>query len=131
MRRAIASAVLGLMCASAMTGVSLAQVAAEAPPPPRTVYLYQSADLDDLRETNINHYLRAQKILAVANEICRPGPPQYLARFDDADPHCGSMWMTSYPPKKVLSFRLDSVHYIALVTITNIPDKVVKIGPER
>jgi hypothetical protein len=138
MRSAIASAVLALMCASAMTGCSLPRVAAEVPPPPSptvyfytTVYLYTSADFDDLRETNFDHYLRTQKILSAANEICRPGPPQYLTRFDGADPRCGYMWMTSYPPKKMLSFRLDTVRYIALVTITNLPDELVKIDLQR
>jgi hypothetical protein len=93
-----------------------------------SVRLDGPADLEHLRETNFNHYLRAKKILAAANEICRPGPEKiYLARFGGADPHCGAMWMTSYPPKKLLSFRLDSVQYIALVTITNLRGKLLNI----
>jgi hypothetical protein len=130
MRRAITSAVLGLLCVGALTGAPLAQVTVKTPsPPPRmSVRLDGPADLEHLRETNFNHYLRAKKILAAANEICRPGPEKiYLARFGGADPHCGAMWMTSYPPKKLLSFRLDSVQYIALVTITNLRGKLLNI----
>jgi len=135
MREAITPVVVGLLSATA-TSLCVAQasaarvtVAAEAPAKsdptipqtigPATVRLYTSADLEHLRETNLYHYLRAEKILAAANEICRPRPTQtYLARFNDADPRCGSMWMTSFPPKKQLSFHLDNVYYVALVTVT-------------
>ncbi|MGB6451554.1 MAG: hypothetical protein WBE92_12450 [Steroidobacteraceae bacterium] len=131
MRRTITSAVLGLLCASALTGTSLAQVTAKAPWPSTRMSVRRDgpADLEHLRETNVNHYLRAKKILAAANEICRPGPRQpYPVRFEGADPQCGAMWLTSYPPKKLLSFRLDHVQYIALVTITNLRGKVLKIA---
>jgi Nucleotidyltransferase len=131
MRRTKGSAVLGLLCATAVTGTSGAQVlpiSTEAPRSPTTVYLYGATDLEYLRETNFNHYVRAQRILAAANEICRAGPERtYLARFDGADPHCNDFWKTSNPPKKQLSFHLDSVHYIALVSVTASPGKPVKL----
>jgi hypothetical protein len=92
--------------------------------PATEVHLDGPADLQHLRETNFNHYLRARKILAAANEICRPGPLKtYLTQFSDADPHCDFMVLTSFPPKKVLSFRLDTVHYMALITLSNIGAK--------
>jgi len=128
MRRAIASVVLGLVSASTLTGAALAEDATKSPPP-TWVHLDSPADLEHLRETNFNHYLRAKQILAAANEICHPGPEKiYPARFVDADPYCGMMWMTSYPPKKLLSFRLDAVHYIALVTVTSNLGKTVAIA---
>ena len=132
MRRTKGSAVLGLVCATAFTGTSGAQVlgiSAEAPPSPTTVYLNGATDLEHLRETNFNHYVRAQKILAAANEICRPGPERtYRARFEGVDPHCDDFfWKTSNPPKKQLSFHLDNVHYIALVSVTENPGKPVKM----
>ena len=82
------------------------------------VTLNSAADLERLRHTNLPHYLRAQKIIAAANVICHPGSPgSSAARFDEPGPHCGELWLASNPPKKVLSFDLDDVHYIALVTV--------------
>lgn len=122
MRRATSSPVLGLLCAAALTGASIAQAQT-------WVYLDGAADLEHLRETNLDHYLRARKILAAANEICRAGREEtHFARFEAADPHCGNLWKTSFPPKKLLSFRLDDIHYVALVTVTANPGKAVKIG---
>ncbi len=133
MQKAITPAVLGLLSATAMTSVKAAQAPPEVPGPPRTVYLNGPADLEHLRETNLYHYLRAKKILAAANELCRPKwKPTYLARFDGADPQCGLMWMTSFPPKKQLRFHLDGVYYIALVTVTDTIGKLVQIpDPKR
>jgi hypothetical protein len=84
------------------------------------VHLNGAADLEQLRATNFNHYLRAQKILAAANEICQPEPPHsYPTRFNGDYVSCESMfWLTSNPPKKVLVFHLDDVGYIALVSVT-------------
>jgi hypothetical protein len=133
MPRAIGPAVLGLVVAAAWASAAFGQTAPKAVPPrtnvvpQQTVHLDDAADLEHLRQTNFAHYLRARRILAAANEICRAGPPQTLrARFVDADPECGDMWMTSYPPKKMLSFHLDHVHYLALVTVTAGLGKVVK-----
>ena len=133
-RRTITPAVLGLLSATAMTSPYAAQLPAKAPPPPpRTVYLAGIADLEHLRETNFYHYLRAKKILAAANEICRPKPEQtYFARFNGADPQCGAMWMTSLPPKKELTFHLDGVYYVALVTVTAYVGKAIPVhDPQR
>jgi hypothetical protein len=82
--------------------------------------LYSATDLEHLRATNIFHFLRAQKILAAANEVCQPGAGQvFPAGFAAENPKCQSaMWMTSFPPKKMLTFQLDDVGYFALVTVT-------------
>jgi hypothetical protein len=148
MRRAIGSAVVGLLGGTVLSGVSFGQalsapphlirpplnwsVAMPAPlpspttptplpsPPTRIwVHLYGTADLEQLRATNFIHYLRARRILAAANEICRPGPTHtYPARFKGDYPNCESaMWLTSFPPKKRLTFHLDDVGYIALVSV--------------
>jgi hypothetical protein len=93
-----------------------------APEPPvtrRWVHLEGPDDLKHLREINLNHYLRAQRILKAANEICQPETFKVkarLARFSGEFPSCQS-WMTSYPPKKWLRFHLDDVGYIALVSV--------------
>lgn len=123
MRTAVCSAFLSLWCAAALAGGAVEQTAATVAPAPawKWVWLNGTADLEHLRETNLDHYLRARKILAAANELCAPGASRtYRARFDDADPRCEAlMWMTSYPPKKLLSFHLDDIHYLALVSVTD------------
>src|SRR6202034_3369909 len=126
MRRAIGSAVVGLLGVTALSGDSFGQAWSSAAPPspsPHTriwVHLNGASDLEHLRATNFNHYLRAQRILAAANEICQPGPAHsYPARFNGDYLNCESMfWLTSNPPKKVLVFHLDDVGYIALVSVT-------------
>ena len=139
MRKAIGSAVIGLLLgATALSTVSWGQAWSTAAPPPPDhdgslhsapplpspptrvwVHLNGVADLEHLRATNFNHYLRARKILAAANEICQPGPAQsFPARFSGDYPSCEGMWLTSYPPKKHLTFHLDDVGYIALVRVT-------------
>ena len=130
MRKDMVSAILGLLCAAALAGTPLTAVWAKDPPQAeKWVHLYGPADLEHLRQTNLDHYLRARKIMAAANEICKPGLPQlYMALRDTTDPACGVMWMTSWPPKKLLSFRLDNVHYLALVTVTNIHGKTLEIN---
>jgi hypothetical protein len=132
MRRATGSFVTGLL-ALAVSGACLAQSLTPANEPgpdnkpvlgpplaQKWVHLHGASDLEHLRATNFRHYLRAQKILAAANEICQPGSGQaYPARFAAEHASCQSaIWMTSNPPKKLLTFELDDVGYIALVTVT-------------
>jgi hypothetical protein len=152
MRRAIGSAVVAVLGATALSGVSFGQTMSSAPPtsspPPRNwarlqgpayspptriwVHLHGPADLERLRATNFNHYLRARQILAAANEICRPGLERtYPTRFKDEYLSCESMlWLTSNPPKKVLEFHLDDVGYIALVSVTVGGTKAQLLGAE-
>lgn len=126
---------LALVCASGMVMAgALAEraTAADAPVAPKAlppvVHLYGAADLEHLRETNFNHYQRAEKIIADGNKLCRPGAPtlQLAARYGADDMSCAANLLTSYPPKKILGFRLDSTRYVALITITNDQPRLVK-----
>jgi hypothetical protein len=123
MRRANVSSVIGLL-AITLSGACFAQALSPVGAPPlqvkKWVHLHGANDLEHLRATNFRHYLRAQKILAAANDICQPGSGQaYPARFAAEHANCQSaIWMTSNPPKKLLSFQLDDVGYIALVSVT-------------
>jgi len=136
MERASGSVILGSLCVAFAIGtVAVAEPpspdsVAPAEPAPKTVYLYGAADLEHLRDTNFNHYQRAERILAAGDKLCRPGPPTVeYAQFDARDLHCQSLFLrTSNPPKKQLEFRLDDVHYIALVTITSDPPHLVNAG---
>jgi hypothetical protein len=94
------------------------------------VYLDGPASLAQLRAANPIHYQRALKIIDAANELCRPkaGELEY-ARFDAKNISCAQMLLrTSNPPKRQLSFRLDDTQYIALVTVTDDPPKLVAAG---
>ena len=103
MRRAVGSAIVSLLCATAVSGVCLAQAAPAIPPSAlqvqKSVNLNKPTDLEHLRATNPDHYLRAQKIIAAANEICQPGAAQPSpTRFNADAVNCQSMlWLTSLP----------------------------------
>jgi hypothetical protein len=85
------------------------------------------ASLAQLRATNPLHYQRALKIIDAANELCRPHAGETVyARFDAKNVSCTrALLRTSNPPKRDLSFRLDNTQYIALVTVTDDPPKLV------
>ena len=135
MRNVIRSTALVLLAAAVLSEPCAGQApSGSAPSPPRImewVKLNSPADLQRLRETNFNHYLRARKILAAASEICQPGSAHaYTARFRSERPDCRSMlWMASNPPKKLLRFHLDDVGYIALVSV-KVSGRLLD-GPER
>jgi hypothetical protein len=122
MRKATVLTVVSLLGITAWPVVSGAQAWSSPPSPPTRawVHLDGATDLERLRATNFNHYLRAREILAAANEICQPGPAHTIpTRFAGDYPNCeSSMWLTSNPPKKLLTFHLDDVGYIALVSVT-------------
>jgi len=100
-------------------------LAVDAPVPPKppgkVVRLNGAADLERLRDTNFNHYQRAEKIIADGSKLCSPGLPtlQLAAQYGAKDMSCDNLLLTSNPPKKLLEFRLDDTQYIALITITN------------
>jgi hypothetical protein len=97
------------------------------------VYLDDAASLAELRAANPVHYARAQKILAAANQLCRPtaGEVEY-AKFDAKNISClRSLIKTSNPPKRQISFRLDDTQYIALVTLTDDPPRLVAADSQR
>jgi hypothetical protein len=103
-----------------------------------------SADaLEKLKTSNPKHYAKAIKIIDAASQVCRidspwetipvahglvaPAQAQAQAKGQPqgkeqpqqtASASCTwGMWMTSYPPKRELSFTLDHTMYIALVTV--------------
>ena len=81
------------------------------------IHLDSSADLERLHRTNPDHYARARRLLAAANNLCKPGEPK-LQNTDGRDISCDMVLLTSNPPKRRLSFTLDSTRYVAIVTIT-------------
>ena len=113
-----------VMAAACMSG---AWAADARPGHPGQVYLDGPVSLAQLRASNPIHYQRALKIIDAANELCRPkGGEMEYARFDAKNISCArALLKTSNPPKRQLSFRLDDTQYIALVTVTDDPPKLV------
>lgn len=90
------------------------------------VYLDGPADLARLRQVNPGHYARAERILAAANQLCRPAPGRLEEVAGARDLRCESAFLrTSNPPKAEIHFRLDTVRYVALVTITDDPARLM------
>jgi hypothetical protein len=84
---------------------------------PKTVYL-NNVVLEELKQSNPRHYAEAQKVMAAAAELCRPGAPQVLRIEKLPETKCSDAFLkTSYPPKREISFTLDDTRYIALVTM--------------
>jgi hypothetical protein len=118
---------LTLGMAIACLGLSAPFGAWASDPGGGVVYLDGPASLAQLRAANPIHYQLALKIIDAANELCRPkaGELEYT-HIDGRKISCSQMLLrTSNPPKRQLSFRLDDTQYIALVTITDNPPKLI------
>jgi len=91
------------------------------------MYLNGQDDLDRLRATHPDRYARAERIMAAANELCRPRPGEVsYAEFEAKDISCSDVLLkTSNPPKRQISFTLDDTRYIALVAVTDDPPRVM------
>ena len=114
----------------AMSVASVATLPAQAdvvPPAAKTVYLYGAADLAKLRAANPDHYARSQRIFALANRFCGPGPAHLQPVLTGVqDVTCaGNILRTSNPPKWQISFTLDDTRYIALVTVSGDPPRLI------
>jgi hypothetical protein len=135
--------VSALLVAIGMAACALATAApppTPAPPvapdraPPKLlkhVRLDSKDDLERLRSSNPHHYEIARKILEAANEICdaRQAGPIPL-KFEAQDVGCiSSMWLTSNPPKRALSFTIDDTVYSALVEVRNLGSKLIPADP--
>lgn len=106
----------------------LADDAQLATPSRQTVYLQGPSDLARLREMNPAHYARAERVLADANRLCRPGPTQLQELVGAQDLKCAdSLLRTSNPPKWEITFRLDDTRYVALVVITDDPPRLTPV----
>ena len=124
MRRITLTLGMAIVC---MSGAWAPSGTWAAEPGAAAIYLDGPASFADLRAANPIHYQRALKIIDAANELCRPkaGELEY-AKFDAKNISCAhSLLRTSNPPKRQLSFRLDDTQYIALVTVTDDPPKLV------
>ena len=120
--------ILPSLVATACASVSFAADIASSPAPAPVVHLDGVRSLEALRKSNPAHFARAERIIAAASEICRPGPLESdFTRIEAKDISCSaSMLKTSNPPKKALQFTLDHTRYLALVAIT---DDAARVRP--
>ena len=104
-----------LMCSASISWADepVAPVVLEPP-----VRLASATDLAQLRKTNPGHYARAMRLMSSANRLCKPGEPK-VQNADGRDISCTMLLLTSDPPKRALTFTLDSTPYVAIVTITS------------
>lgn len=110
-----------------LTAAAVPALAADVRPMPReTIYLQGERDLAQLAAANPDHYARAQRVMAAANELCRAKPPQVeFAASRARGVSCLPMLLkTSNPPKRQITFTLDTTRYIALVTVTASPPRL-------
>ena len=93
------------------------------------VYLNGPEDLAQLRHSNPGHYQQAVKIMGAANELCRPHSGEVeLTKAKEVS--CSQVLLrTSNPAKRQITFRLDSIKYIALVAMTDNPPRLVAAAP--
>jgi hypothetical protein len=124
--------VYGALALAADTGAPAALPAQTSIPPQpaaKVVYLYTSAQLEQLRKDNPKHYAQAQRILAAGSKLCSPGKDAVIpVGLNVHDLQCNSMALrTSLPPKVDIQFRLDDTEYIARVVVTDAQAKAVKV----
>jgi len=111
---------------TALSGTLTADPAPGGGPGSEPIYLDGPSALARLEASNPDHYARAERILAAASQLCRAGPAELQhAAADLRSFTCGMLLKTSNPPKRQVSFRLDDVHYVALVTITDAQPELI------
>lgn len=123
MRATILALAFGLTAAAA----ALADDASLQAGPRHHIHLWGPVELDRLRTSNPDHYTRAEKILAAADRLCRPGPGHVqFAAAGGKDVSCyGMLLRTSNPPKLEIDFTLDDTRYSALIAVTDDPPRLI------
>ncbi len=89
--------------------------------------LDDAAALENLQHSNPRHYAIARRILAAANDICDASKDRLiLTKYDAKTISCAQrFWLTSFPAKRALEFRIDDTVYSALV----VADQHAKLDP--
>jgi len=83
--------------------------------------------LEQLRTERPKHFKAITEILQVAERV--PCPDRRLeairTRYDMCDLECNFLVLTSFPPKRRLSFALDETNYVATVTLKDAGGRLV------
>ncbi len=87
----------------------------------RTVYLDHLV-LEELKQSNPDHYARIQKVMAASSELCAPSGARLWQAIGISNGSCSAMTLKmSNPPKRDIGFLIDDTWYVALVTVKDLP----------
>ena len=85
----------------------------------QTVDLDKPGALEALQQSNPTHFDKVCQIMSgVARQPDVKVPGWMLANFNARDVSYAPIEMTSFPPKRRLSFALDNTRYMVVVTLT-------------
>jgi hypothetical protein len=109
-----------LLTATLLASLWVAVAGAGAVIPRRSIDLDQPGALETLQRSNPTHHAKIQKILDRLPRQPDAKVPRWIqTNFDARDATYGPMVLTSFPPKRRVSFTLDGTRYEAIVTVTN------------
>lgn len=92
--------------------------------------LNEPGALDRLARDNPDHYTKIRKILAEVDEIPERSVDRWMkTQFNATDITYSPYLLTSNPPKKELSFTLETTHYEALLTLTHDGARLFPVRP--
>lgn len=92
----------------------------------RTVDLDAPGAMERVRAANPGHFDKIVKIIEGVTQQPDTAVPRWLrVNFDARDVSYRPIVMTSYPPKRRLSFALDDTGYEAVVVLTNASGAVI------
>jgi hypothetical protein len=94
--------------------------------PPSVIDLNEAGALEALQHSNPVHYEKVRKILdGVLQQKDAQVPRWIQANFDGRHVAYGPIVLTSHPPKRRLSFALDTARYEATIVLTNVTGQIV------
>lgn len=114
--------------AAAFLLLTLSSIASAQSTPRRTVDLDAPGALAALQQSNPAHYVKVRTILDDVLRRKDADVPRWLrTRFDARDVSYQPVVLTSYPPKRRLSFALDDTHYLVVITLINVDSAIVPL----
>ncbi len=86
--------------------------------------------LDALRTLRPADYIRIVAILAGVQQHSNGDVPRWMATaFNARNVEYAPLWLTSFPPKRRLSFSLDDTRYRVILTMTRNGAHVLPVDP--
>ncbi len=115
--------VLAIALVLLWTGIAAAQA-----PTGRTVDIDARGALAALEQSNPGHYEKVRRILTDIVDRREGDVPRWMqATFAAQDVRYAPVVLTSNPPRRRLSFVLDTTRYQAIVTLTNVRGEIVPL----
>lgn len=117
--RIVSIAVLSAIIATASAAGNMSQ----------PIDLNQPGALEKLQTERPEHFRAISEVLRVVERVpCGNLEVRSLeARFDSGDMACHFTLMTSYPPKRRLSFSLEGTSYVVVVTLKDTGERTVPV----